>query len=156
MSACVFLSLVFGNYFVFSPDKPIQSLGTDFLIPVYFVSVDLLRVAPFDEGLWAFSAFCLLLLSLSAVRIRERGLIDSILDSLTLIGPAVLVCFEIGVYCFIPSYFYAPATNFVGRAPLGEYVTNCFVLISSVIVLFGGILLKIVRSKQSKGGNFVV
>ena len=152
-SGFVFVSLVVGNYLVFSSSVALQSLGSHFLIPVYYFSVVILRWSPFDEGLWAFAAFCFLLLSLSALRTRTHGAIDSVVDSLTLVGPAILACFEAGVYLFIPQYFYAQVTNFVGAANLGSLVTNCFVLISSITVLSGRMLFKIGKFKLGRGGN---
>ena len=152
-SGFVFVTLVIGNYLVFSPSLALQSLGSYFLTPVYYFSVVVLRLSPFDEGLWAFAAFCLLLLSLSVLRTRERGAVGSLVDSLTLVGPAVLICFEVGVYLFIPSYFHAQVTNFVERASLGGLFTNYSVLVSAVAVFSSRLMLKIVRSKSHRRGN---
>ncbi|MDG6964978.1 MAG: hypothetical protein JRM83_08355 [Nitrososphaerota archaeon] len=135
MSACIFFSLVLGNYLVFSPDRAVQQWGTDFLIPVYFLSVYVLRIVPFDEGMWAFTAFCVLLLSLAALRTRSAGLGRAVVDSLTLIGPGILVFFETGVYFLIPGYFYSQVTNFIGRAGVGGIFTNEMVLLSSATLL---------------------
>ncbi len=152
-SGFAFVTLVIGNYLVFSSSLALQSLGSYFLTPAYYFSVVVLHLSPFDEGLWAFVAFCLLILSLSVLRTREFGVVGSLVDSLTLVGPAILICFEIGVYFLIPSYFYAQVTNFVGTIGLGGIVTNGLVLIFSLVTFSGGILLKAVHSKSSRRGN---
>lgn len=135
VSGFIFVTLVVGNYLVFSPNIALQALGSDFLTPVYYVSVVILRLSPFDEGLWAFSAYCILLLSVSIVRARENGLRRSLFDTLTLIGPAILVCFEVGVFFLVPSYFYSHVTNFVQYLGLGHIFTNASVLVISAAVL---------------------
>lgn len=136
-SAYVFLTLVIGNYLVFAASPSIQEMGSYFLTPIDYLSVVILRFSPFDEGLWAVLAFCGLLLSITGMKMRQNGLKGAALDSLTIIGPAVLVAFEVGVYFLIPSYFYLHATDFVGRVGLGNIITNFTVSLVSAIVLMG-------------------
>lgn len=150
VSGCVFVSLVTANFLVFSSSKSVQNVGSYLLAPVYFFTVRVLGLSPFDEGLWAFSAFCVMLLSISMLRARRSGLANAMINSLTLIGPAVLVFFEVGVYFLIPSYFYAQATNFVGRAGLGGLISNFTVLVVSSVILSGRLLLGALRIRYGK------
>lgn len=140
VSTYIFLTLVIGNYLVFAASPSIQQIGSYLLTPIYYLSVVILRLYPFDEGLWAFSAFFVLLLSIAALRMRQNGWRRAVLDSLTIIGPAILVSFGVGVYFLIPSYFYSQVTNFVGRAGLGNVITNWSVLAVSTAVLLGRFL----------------
>ncbi len=141
-SAYVFSSLVIGNYLVFSPIPSVQTAGSYFLTPVYFISVAVLGLAPFDEGSWAFGGFLVFLISVTALRVRKCGLRAATSDTFTVLAPSILVCFEVGVYFLIPSFFYAQVTNFVGRIGLGNILTNFSVLVVSILVLVAGLLSK--------------
>ena len=136
-SGFIFISLVIGNYLVFSPSGTVQAVGSNFLNPVYYLSVDVLHFAPFEEGAWAFSAFCFLLLSIAFLRATKIGMARSSLDSLTIVAPAVLIAFETGVYLLIPGYFFSQATNFIGFVGLGSVVTNWAVMVVSLAVVVG-------------------
>ena len=140
VSAFVFFSLVIGNYLAFSPSPSIQRIGSYFLTPTFFFSVAVLGVSPWDEGLWAFSSFVVLLVSLVALKRGEHGWGKASLDVLTIWAPAVLLAFEVGIFFFVPEYFYSQATNFVARWGLGGIVTNWFVLVVSATI-FGARLL---------------
>jgi hypothetical protein len=135
VSAFVFFSLVIGNYLAFSPSPSIQRIGSYFLTPTCFFSVAVLRVSPFDQGLWAFSSFALLLASLIALKRRESGWGKASLDVLTILAPAILLGFEVGIFFFIPEWFNFQATNFVARWGLGGIVTNSNVLVVSAAIL---------------------
>lgn len=135
ISSVAFGSLVLGNYLVFASSVELQHLGSDFLTPVYWFSVGLLRVSPFDEGLWAFSSFLTMLCCLAMLRTRQLGLYRALSEAFTLVGPLILISFEAGVLILIPGWFFGYVTNFVEAVGLGGIVTNAFVLLVSTFVL---------------------
>ncbi|MDG7010843.1 MAG: hypothetical protein JRN57_01860 [Nitrososphaerota archaeon] len=148
-SGFVFVSLVAGNYLVFSPTLAVQNLGSYLLAPVYFFSEDILGLPYFDEGVWAFVSFCGILLSLSALRARPLGWRGSLVESATIFGPGILLSFEAGVYFLIPSYFFLQVTNFVGRSGLGSYLTNWTVFLISLAVLLAGVTIRMRKTLSS-------
>jgi hypothetical protein len=135
VSAFVFFTLSVGDYLVFASSPLIQGIGSEFLTPVSFLSVVVLHTAPFDEGLWAFSAFCVMMLSTVGLMSRRRGLGRAFFDVLTAVAPVTLLVFEIGVYLFIPRYFFSPVTNFVGGSGIAEVLTNYAVMLVSLFLL---------------------
>ena len=135
VSFFVFFTLVVGDYLVGSPSSLAQGAGSFFLTPVFFFSVAVLGLNPFNEGLWAFASFCIMTLSIVGLRTRGISGKRALIDAVTLFAPAVLVCFETGVLIFIPQYFYSQVTNFVGSWGLGLVLTNFTVLLISSALL---------------------
>lgn len=147
-SLFTFVTLAMGDYLVGNPSSSVEKVGSYFLTPVQYFSEIGLGISPFDEGLWAFGSLVTLVLSIAMLRKQEVGLGMSLLDAFTLYGTGVVVLFEMGVFLFIPQYFFSQVTNFVGRAGLGQIFTNWNVLLISLPVFGGRLCYRPVRFRM--------
>lgn len=108
---------------------------------------------PVDIGLWAFVAFAVMMLTLTLFRARDLGMWRSLLDTLTLIAPSVLLVFEVGIWFLVPNMFFVHAVNFVGHMDLSGVVTNAFVMEVAVAVFSVRLLIMMVGNLRGKAGS---